>query len=149
MKYVFVCFAACLLLLKMPLAAQSSFAGDKIVGVWLTQDKDGKVEIYKSGNKYYGKLIWGKTMLEADGKTLTKDVKNPDAKLRSRPLQNMVFLRNFVYEDGAWENGSIYNSQDGQTYSGSMRLEGTNKLVLRGYIGISVLGKNTTWTRIP
>lgn len=140
----------CLLLLKTTasLQAQSSYAGDNILGVWLTEDKGGKVEIYKSGNKYYGKLIWGNRMFEADGKTSKKDVKNENPSLRSRPLQYLVFLRDFTYQNGAWENGSIYNSDDGQTYSGSMRLESSNTLILRGYVGFSMLGKNTTWTRV-
>ena len=30
-------------------------AADKVVGVWLTQNKEGKIEIFKSGNQYFGK----------------------------------------------------------------------------------------------
>jgi hypothetical protein len=31
---------------------------DKCLGIWLTEDKSAKVEIYKKGEKYFGKLIW-------------------------------------------------------------------------------------------
>jgi len=49
---------------------------DKILGVWLSEDKTGKIDVYKTNGKYFGKLIWGKTMYEADGITSRKDVKN-------------------------------------------------------------------------
>src|SRR6478609_10815367 len=78
-----------------------------ILGVWLTHDKGAKIEFYKSGDKYYGKLIWGNKVYEADGKTLRKDVKNPDASLRTRPLLNTIFFKDFVYEDGEWTGGTI------------------------------------------
>ncbi|MBD1384319.1 DUF2147 domain-containing protein [Mucilaginibacter rigui] len=46
---------------------------DKILGVWLSEDKTGKIDVYKVNGKYFGKLIWGKTIYEADGTTSRKD----------------------------------------------------------------------------
>jgi Uncharacterized protein conserved in bacteria (DUF2147) len=69
--YVFVLtFFFCL---KMQ--AQVITEGDKVLGVWLSEEKDGKVEIYKAGNKYMGKLIWSNKMYETDGVTSKKDRK--------------------------------------------------------------------------
>jgi hypothetical protein len=87
--------------------AQSDKEEDRIIGVWLTEKRDGKVEIFKINNRYYGKLIWGAKMYQADGKTSVKDTKNPDAKLRSRDLKNLVFMTDFVYKDDIWEDGKI------------------------------------------
>ncbi len=126
---------------------QTTQKADNILGTWLTENKDGKFEIYKVGNKYFGKLIWGRTMYEADGITSKKDDKNPDLKSRLRNLKDLVMLTDFVFEDGIWNQGKIYNPEDGKTYSSTIKLE-NNLLKLRGYIGISLFGKTTTWSRM-
>lgn len=120
-------------------------AGDKILGTWLNEEKDGKIEIYKNGNKYYGKLIWGKNMYEPDGSSRT-DIKNPDPKLRQRKLQDLVLLTNFSYDDGEWEGGKIYDPKSGKTYSCVMKFKGSI-LQIKGYIGITLLGRTTVWTK--
>lgn len=119
---------------------------DKILGVWLNAEKDAKIEIYKTGDKYYGKIIWGKNIYEPDGKTARTDIKNPDPKLRSRSLVNLVILRNFSYDDGEWDGGKIYDPKSGKTYSCIMKLKGSN-LEIKGYVGITQLGRTTIWTR--
>src|SRR6478735_8401252 len=115
----------------------SSFAQNAgaIVGVWLNQEKDAKIEIYKSGEKYYGKLIWGKNIFEADGKTSKKDSKNTDANQRSRNLLNLVLLKDFVYDedDKEWTDGTIYDPKNGKTYSCVMSIENSS-LKITGYI---------------
>jgi len=117
-----------------------------ILGVWLTHDKGAKIEFYKSGDKYYGKLIWGNRVYEADGKTLRKDINNPDASLRSRALLNTIFFKDFIYEDGEYTGGTIYDSDSGKTYSGIIAVK-DKKLHLTGYIGFTWLGKTVVWTR--
>ncbi|UPK68751.1 DUF2147 domain-containing protein [Chitinophaga filiformis] len=137
-----------LLLFTLLIATGSIFAqsaGDKILGTWLNEEKDGKIEIYKSGSKYFGKLVWGKNMYEPDGSSRT-DIKNPDPKLRSRKLQDLVLLTNFTYDDGEWEGGKIYDPKSGKTYSCVMKFKG-NILQIKGYIGITLLGRTTTWTK--
>jgi len=119
---------------------------DKVLGVWLNAEKDAKVEIYKTGDKYFGKIVWGKNIYEPDGKTARTDLKNPDPKLRSRSLVNLVILTNFTYDDGDWEGGKIYDPKSGKTYSCIMRFKGDN-LEIKGYVGITLLGRTTTWTR--
>ena len=122
---------------------------DAIVGKWLTQDKDGHIEIYKVGNKYFGKLVWMNEPYEADGKTLKKDKNNPDAKLKSRTLQNMVLISDFVYDsDNEWEDGTIYDPTSGKTYSCNMELQDDGKLEVTGYIGLSFIGKTVVWTKV-
>lgn len=137
-----------LLLFTLFIATGSLFAqgaGDKILGTWLNEEKDGKIEIYKSGSKYFGKLIWGKNMYEPDGSSRT-DIKNPDPKLRTRKLQDLVLLTNFTYDDGEWEGGKIYDPKSGKTYSCVMRFKGAI-LQIKGYVGITLLGRTTVWTR--
>jgi len=128
----------------------SSFAQNAgaIVGVWLNQEKDAKIEIYKSGEKYYGKLIWGKNIFEADGKTSKKDSKNTDESLRTRNLLNLVLLKDFVYDedDKEWTDGTIYDPKNGKTYSCVMSIENSS-LKITGYIGFTWIGRTVVWTK--
>jgi len=120
---------------------------DVVKGVWLNDDKDAKVEIYKQGDKYFGKIVWTQNMYEADGKTLRKDNKNSNEQLRNRTIQNMVILSGFNYSDGEWTGGEIYDPKSGKTYKSKMKIKG-NSLEVRGYVGNPMFGKTTTWTRL-
>lgn len=117
-----------------------------VVGVWLSEKKNGKVEVYQQGNRFYGKLIWSENMYEGDGKTSKKDANNPDKALAQRPLKDLLLLRDFVFDDGEWVDGTIYDPESGKTYSCTMKLDG-EKLNIRGFIGISLFGRTTMWTR--
>jgi uncharacterized protein (DUF2147 family) len=137
------------LLVTLLFSTHVLLAQDKILGNWLSEEKDGRIEIYKTGDKYFGKLVWGKDLVEADGKTPRKDrtdTKNSDPKLRSRPILGLVLLTNFTYDDGEWSGGKIYDPKSGKTYSCIMKLKG-DKLEIRGYVGVSMFGRTTVWTR--
>ncbi len=128
-----------MLFFTMSIASAQTSPADAVLGTWLSADKDGKVQIYKQGNKYFGKLVWMKTP--------RKDTENPDAKLRSKDLQGVVLLNNFEYNGKTWEDGTIYDPKNGKTYSCIIKKKDANTLDIRGYIGISLIGRTTTWTR--
>ncbi len=86
-------------------------------------------------------------MYEADGITSKKDVKNSDASLRGRKLKDLIILTDFVFEDNVWTDGKIYDPQAGKLYSCTMKLK-ANTLNIRGYVGISLFGRSSAWTRI-
>jgi len=140
-----------IILLLCLFAATKTFAqtpeADKILGVWLSEDKTGKIDIYKAKGKYFGKLIWGKTMYEPNGITSRKDVKNKDEKLRGRNLKELIMLYDFTYHDGVWDGGEIYDPFSGKTYSCTLKLK-DNKLNIRGYIGVSLFGRTSVWERV-
>lgn len=118
--------------------AQSS--ADKIIGRWLNAEQDAAIEIYKSGSKYEGKLVWLKR-----GNNVADD-NNPNATLKSRKLYQLDILKNFTFDQTEWNNGTIYDPKTGKTYSCKMWLE-NNSLNIRGYVGISLLGRTTAWTK--
>ena len=120
---------------------------DLVKGTWLNNEKNVKVEIYKSGDKYFGKIIWTRDMYESDGKTLKKDSNNSNEQLRNRSIVNLVILSGFSYDDGEWTGGEIYNPKNGKSYKSKMNLKGNN-LEVRGYLGSPVFGKTTMWTRV-
>lgn len=122
---------------------------DAVLGTWLNGTKRGHVQIYKQGNNYFGKLIWLKEPNDPATNKPKLDAKNPDAKLKSRPLMNMNIMTNFEFDgDDVWDEGKIYNPEDGKTYSCKMTLKDANTLDVRGYVGISLIGKTQVWTRI-
>ncbi len=126
----------------------SAFAqdADAIKGNWLNAEQDATVEIYKQGEKYYGKIYWTKYEFEADGKTPNRDDKNPDPKLRSQPIVGLIVLKDFTYSNGTWSGGGAYDPKSGKTYKSRMKLKGNN-LEIRGYVGTPALGVTTVWTR--
>ncbi len=143
--------------LLLPLLAVCFFATafrsadnpDAVVGTWLNGTKKGHVQIYKQGNKYFGKLVWLSEPNDPSTGKPKLDAKNPDAKLKARSLLNLNIMTNFDYDgDNVWDDGKIYNPEDGKTYSCKMTLTNPNTLDVRGYVGISLIGKTQTWTRI-
>jgi uncharacterized protein (DUF2147 family) len=144
MKKLRMIFLLCLLAATKTVAQTPE--ADKILGVWLSEDKTGKIDVYKANGKYFGKLIWGKTMYEPDGTTSRKDVKNKDEKLRVRNLKDLVMLYDFSYRDEAWDGGQIYDPYSGKTYSCTLKLK-DGKLNIRGYVGVSLFGRTSVWER--
>ncbi|MGO9611669.1 MAG: DUF2147 domain-containing protein [Dissulfurispiraceae bacterium] len=138
------------------LAAAFVFASgpDDILGLWNTEHQDARIEIYKCGTKYCGKIAWLKEpTYEAGSKegvpgSPILDRNNPDPELRKKPLIGVNILIDLAYaRHNLWKNGKIYNSENGKIYSGRMTLLSPNQLNVRGFIGIPLLGGSTTWTR--
>ncbi|POY35400.1 DUF2147 domain-containing protein [Solitalea longa] len=131
--------------------AMASFAqsgADAIVGIWLNQEKDAKIQIFKKGNEFYGKLVWLKNPKETNGQD-KKDTKNPEEAQRNRLLMGLEILKGFKYDtdDVKWADGSIYDPKSGKTYSCKLTLKDKNNLNVRGYIGVSIIGRTDIWSR--
>lgn len=147
MRNLMKTLAAFAIMLMMGLSAHAQANADDITGIWWNAEKTSKIEVYKNGDKYYGKIIHLVEPNDANGKPkLDKD--NPDAKLRNRPLQGLVILEGLEFDgDGEYEDGEIYDPKSGNTYSANAELINKNRLDLRGYMGISLIGRTSTWTR--
>lgn len=125
---------------------------DSIIGFWNTQDNDAVFEIYACGSLYCGKIIsleepnYPPTDKKMPGKPKV-DINNPDPALRNRTLAGLRLIFGFHYEgDNSWK-GMIYNPEDGETYHCNFSMDGENRLKVRGYIGIPLLGRTQVWTR--
>ncbi len=117
---------------------------DRILHNWEMENKEGKIQVLKSANTYYAKMLYGKRLLEADGKTYKKDVHNPDPALRARLLKEYTLITGLTYEDGKWTNGKIYNFEDGNSYNVSIEIK-DKTLFMRVYKGVPLLGKTIKW----
>lgn len=128
-----------------------SAQADKVLGFWLTEKGTSQVEIYKnSQGKYYGKISWLEELNE-NGKPKVDD-ENPDPALQNRPILGLPLLLAFEYDkkDKEWQNGSIYDPDNGKTYDCYMWFEDgdNNTLEIKGYVmGMRFLGRTTTWKR--
>ena len=121
---------------------------DKVIGVWQTGSGKGRVQITKYGDKYGGKIVWLREPNDKNGKPKT-DNKNPDPAKRTNTTLGLNNLLGFKYAGkGKYEGGSIYDPENGKTYSCTMTLDGDNILNVRGYIGISLIGRTDKWTRV-
>jgi len=114
----------------------------RILGNWLTETKDGIIQISAvAGGTYEGRIIGG----NHPGRL---DEKNPDPALRSKPLRGTIILRGLHYDGGGkWSGGAIYEPDSGRTYKCLVELLSADSLKMRGFIGFSLLGKSQTWTR--
>ncbi len=124
---------------------------DAIIGVWLVEDKDAHVRIYRATNgKYYGKVHWLETPNDDEGNP-KKDIHNPDESQRKTPMMGKVIMKDFSYDDEEkeWADGTVYQSATGKTYSGYMKLNEDGSLYMKGFVmGMRFLGKSNTWTRV-
>lgn len=127
-----------------------TFHADDIVGKWLNEEGTAQVEIYKTGNQFFGKIVWLKTPNDSITGLPRTDKENPDPALQSKPLLGLVNLTGFVFDEDEWEDGQIYDPKNGKTYSCYMKFEdeSKSKLKIRGFIGISLLGRTTYWTPV-
>ena len=145
--FIFTLFAV-FALLGGKTFAQKHKAGD-ILGIWYNEEKTSKVQIYQDGNKFFAKVVWLKEPNDkVTGKPRTDNL-NQDPKLQKVPLLGLVVLKNFVFDgDDEWNSGTIYDPKNGKTYSSKIHFgDSPNLLKIRGYIGFSLLGRNTFWTK--
>jgi uncharacterized protein (DUF2147 family) len=108
---------------------------EKIVGIWFTDDKTSKIQIYKTDNQYFGKIIW----LASKG---TKE------DLKVKPTLGYQIFRKFTFEGkNVWSGGQVSDPRSGMTVSGKMTLKNENTLSVRGYVGSPIFGKTVVLIR--
>src|SRR5216684_7106495 len=120
------------------------------VGLWYAEGGAAEVQIVPCSNALCGKVVWLHSPLGEDGCEL-RDENNPDLNARNRPIVGLEVLRGLKQADdegSVWTGGTIYDPATGRTYSCNARMEGDDRLFLRGYFGIQLLGRATTWTRV-
>ncbi len=141
-----------LLALCLPAALAAAAAQDFVspVGRWRTvDDKTGKpsgiVRIYEQNGALYGNIeqIFDPARAAYSCISCTDDRKN-------KPLIGLNIIRGLKRDGDRWDGGTVIDPETGSVYKSSARLDdGGRKLVLRGYLGISLLGRSQTWQREP
>ncbi len=118
-------------------------AASPLEGLWLTQNQRSIIALAECDQGLCGNVFW----IIKDG--MQTDSANPDESKRSRPMCGLPILWGFEKDgDHAWENGTIYKADEGDLYDADLALQEDGTLKVRGYMGISLLGKTQVWTRV-
>lgn len=127
-------------------AIASKTKANDLLGFWLSEEKNAVIQVERNDDTFSGKIVW---LVDVHtGKIKDKlDTENPDKDKRARSLMGLKILEGFTYDDGRWSGGTIYDAKSGKTYSAKMKLEDPNTLNLRGFVGISLFGRTSKWTR--
>ena len=142
--------ALAVLPMRTAAAADTAAAGsDSPVGLWKTiDDKTGAaraiVRIYEQDGRLFGK-IEGSFKPGAEHRVC--EVCTDERK--GQPMLGLIIIRNMKHTGDEYSGGDILDPDTGSVYHCKMHVEGGTRLVLRGYIGISLLGRNQTWQRMP
>ncbi len=121
---VFAVFAASL--------AAPAVAADSINGRWVTEDKDGIVQIGKCGATTCGKIV--RFLITPPDGPDQRDIYNPNPKLKKRKLLGLPVLTNFKEEADLWR-GTIYDPNTGKSYRSVIRRKSANTIEVKGCIG--------------
>jgi uncharacterized protein (DUF2147 family) len=135
-----ITFALAVILLT--LLGQSQVRAGDIVGNYIVPSKDGAIQIYESKGKYYGKIILNKDPAKLD-------INNPDKEKQKRKVLGLDILNAFTFDgDDTWKDGTIYDPKNGKTYSCKITRNDNGDLNIRGFIGVSLLGRTETFVKV-
>lgn len=134
--------------LLIAMAGIFSASAQGVVGRWKTiDDETGQaksiVEIYEQNGKIYGKVVEILNPAKKDAKC-TK-CKGAD---KDKPIDGLVIIKGLTKDGDEYTDGDILDPNKGKLYSCTIKLNGKDKLDVRGYMGISMLGRTQTWTRV-
>ena len=120
--------------------------GQTITGQWetyddKTQEKKAVIEIYKSNNIYFAKIV--KSFIGKKNATCEKCIGTK----KDKPIIGLVVIENIKKNEDEFDGGSILDPETGETYKCYLKLINTNKLEVRGYIGFSIFGRTQYWLR--
>jgi uncharacterized protein (DUF2147 family)/surface polysaccharide O-acyltransferase-like enzyme len=118
-------------------------------GLWYAEGGAAIVRVDRCGERLCGRVTWLRSPFDENGCDL-RDEHNPIEQLRSRNVLGLEILRDLEkapYEENLWIGGNIYDPASGQTYRCRLTAE-DDRLFLRGYVGIPLLGRTTHWTRV-
>ncbi len=144
-------FAVALFALLSMAPARAQQLSEKLqnaVGHWQVVNSDGspggKVETYLVDGKLFGRVTEvrpGRTPKDVCDKCSGDD--------KNQLILGMVIVRKFHPEGDDWVDGTVVDPENGKEYKGKIWSVGKDSLKMRGYVGISLLGRTETWTRIP
>jgi uncharacterized protein (DUF2147 family) len=139
------------LLLLLALSSQSARAGEPTAaGLWRTiDDSSGKprglVRITEVNGQYQGRL---EKTFPQPGEDPNPKCDNCSGSRRDQPVIGMTILWGMSKQGEEYQNGEVLDPENGKIYRAKMKLEdGGKALHVRGFIGISLLGRTQIWVR--
>lgn len=116
-------------------------------GIWIDHTGRGAVEILPCAEALCGRIVWLKEPNDKSGQPL-RDARNEDRTKRSQPICGLQILGNLKRQrDGSWDNGWIYDPDQGERFDVELRLRGPDVLQVKGYKGLKFLSETYQWRR--
>jgi len=130
----------------------SSTEEQTVKGFWQSYDDSGKPNAWfyftEKDGLYEGRLVKSFPKPGEEGKVKTCD--KCEGELKGLPILGLPIVTGMKRAGLAYEDGEVLDPRDGQVYDARMDLSSDGKkLMLRGYVGVSMLGQTKTWTRLP
>lgn len=118
------------------------------IGQWQVINADGTkgghVETYLENGKLLGRVTAARP-----GRDPNSLCEKCSGALKNQRIMGMVVLRDFHPEGDDWVGGTLVDPENGRVYKGKIWAIGKDKLGMRGYVGISLIGRSATWERLP
>jgi uncharacterized protein (DUF2147 family) len=119
------------------------------VGVWIDHTGRGAVEIAPCAQELCGRIIWLQQPNDKQGRPL-RDGLNAEKAKRNRAICGLQIIGGLKRQrDGSWDNGWIYDPEQGESFDVEIRLRGPDSLQVKGYKGLKFLSETFQWTRAP
>ncbi len=132
--------------LGLTVASTPALAGSSATGVWRMSNGKVTVRVSPCGPRLCGTVVGLKKAHDNKGRP-RRDKENPNPALRQRPVIGLTILSNMrAAGEGRW-TGTIYNPDDGNTYSSRMQLQGPATMKVDGCVA-GVLCKSMKFIRI-
>lgn len=136
-----------LLSLIIVLILTGSAYSQSIFGKWNSFNEDTNeiesvIEVYKKDNKAYAKIV---EITDPERKDAT--CIKCKGKRKNQKILGMDILTGLKKDDDEWSGGKILDPKNGKEYKCYIKLKDPNTLKLRGYIGISLIGRTAIWKR--
>lgn len=130
------------------LALPAGASAHSLAGLWLVQEGDATVRIEVYRGALCGRIVWVRDSLYHG--QLRRDRKNPDPALRARVMRDLVIVSDLAATsaDSTRWKGRVYDPRSGRTYAARLTLESADRLKLRGYVAVPLLGRTARWTRV-
>ena len=118
---------------------------DPVVGSWISIDdatgtKKSEINLYIENGKLYGKIE--KLLLPEDQGKICVECKGSE---KNQPIEGLVIVQGLEKEGASWTDGTILDPANGKRYSCTISLNTDGTLNVRGYLGISILGRTQVW----
>ena len=132
----------------LPATATNAQASDP-TGYWRKADQGkypAKMQIYRCGGRSICvKIAWLQNPHDSQGRML-QDVRNVNPSLRGRTIEGLPIVSGMGQVGANQWKGSIYNPEDGKTYSATVTLASSSKIVLKGCVA-AFLCREQVWLR--
>lgn len=118
---------------------------DPVVGSWISVDdatgtEKSEINLYLENGKLFGKIE--KLLLPEDQGKICVECNGSE---KNKPIEGLVIVQGLEKDGDSWTDGTILDPANGKRYSCTISLNADGTLNVRGYLGISILGRTQVW----